>query len=113
MALGHKTVGRTKGTPNHTDDLQAFARRIEQVVIVAKLKDCESMDRLISHIVKLFEEYPVSREWWNEQRKELAFPNGSLLFFGSAEHEKDMANFYSAEFADIMVDEAQEFSQEE
>ncbi len=51
MALGHKTGGRTKGTPNHTDDLQAFARRIEQVVIGAKLKDCESMERLICRIL--------------------------------------------------------------
>ena len=66
-----------------------------------------------SHIVKMFEEFPVTREWWNEQRKEVSFPNGSRLFFGSAEHEKDMAAYYSAEFADILVDEAQEFSQGE
>lgn len=66
-----------------------------------------------SHIVKLFEEYPEVRQWYNEQRKEIAFPNGSHLFFGSAEHEKDMSSFYSAEFADIMADEAQEFSQNE
>lgn len=66
-----------------------------------------------SHIVKLFEEYPQTRGWYNEQRKEMIFPNGSRLFFGSAEHEKDMSGFYSAEFADIMPDEAQEFSQHE
>lgn len=40
-------------------------------------------------------------------------PNGSRLFFGSAEHPGDMSAFYSAEFADIMPDEAQEFSQGE
>ena len=66
-----------------------------------------------SHIVKLFEEYPELRQYWREQIKELALPNGSKLFFGSAEHAVDMAAFYSAEFADIMVDEAQEFSQSE
>jgi hypothetical protein len=66
-----------------------------------------------SHIVKLFEEYPEVRQWYNEQRKEIALPNGSRLFFGSAEHESDMTSFYSAEFADIMPDEAQEFSQHE
>lgn len=66
-----------------------------------------------SHIVKLFEEYPHTRRWYNEQRKEMIFPNGSRLFFGSAEHAKDMSAFYSAEFADIMPDEAQEFSQGE
>lgn len=66
-----------------------------------------------SHIVKLFEEFPKTRHWYNEQRKEMLFPNGSRLFFGSAEHERDMANFDSSEFADIMPDEAQEFSQAE
>jgi hypothetical protein len=67
-----------------------------------------------SHIFKLFDEYPIVRQWWNESRKEILIPgNNSRLFFGSAEHEKDMANFYSAEFADIMPDEAQEFSQDE
>jgi hypothetical protein len=66
-----------------------------------------------SHIVKLFEEFPETRHWYNEQRKEMIFPNGSRLFFGSAEHESDMSAFYSAEFADIAPDEAQEFSQNE
>ena len=64
-----------------------------------------------SHIVKLFEEYPAIRSWWREQSKELQFPNGSRLFFGSADNEGAMSGFYSAEFADILIDEAQEFSQ--
>lgn len=66
-----------------------------------------------SHLVKLFEEFPKTRRWYNTGNKEMIFPNGSRLFFGSAEHEKDLGNFYSSEFADIMVDEAQEFSQTE
>jgi hypothetical protein len=63
-----------------------------------------------SHVIKLFEEFPKLARGYNEQRKELVLPNGSRLFFG---HGKDIANYYSAEFADIMVDEAQEFSQQE
>lgn len=67
-----------------------------------------------SHISKLFEEFPQTRQWYNEQRKEIFIPdNGSRLYFGSAEHEKDMADYYSAEFADVLLDEAQEFSQAE
>lgn len=66
-----------------------------------------------SHIVKLFEEAPSLRPWYREQKKELLFPNGSRLVFGSAEHTGDLANFYSAEYADIFIDEAQEFSQGE
>jgi len=64
-----------------------------------------------SHIIKLFEEYPETRSWWREQSKELQLPNGSRLFFGSADNEGAMSSFYSAEFADILADEAQEFSQ--
>lgn len=66
-----------------------------------------------SHLVKLFAEFPETRKWWMERSKELILPNGSRLFFGSAEHESDMAQYYSSEFADIMFDEAQEFSQSE
>lgn len=66
-----------------------------------------------SHIIKTFEEFPLMRNWWNEQRKEFRYPNGSRLFMGSAEHDRDMAQYYSAEYADIMPDEAQEFSQHE
>lgn len=62
-----------------------------------------------SHILKLFEEYPRLRKWWRDQKKQLLFPNGSTLFFGSAQNEKDMGDYYSAEIADILIDEAQEF----
>jgi len=66
-----------------------------------------------SHIFKLFSEFPETRAWYRQQDKELRLPNKASLFFGSAEHPGDMASYYSAEFDDIMVDEAQEFSQEE
>lgn len=66
-----------------------------------------------SHLWKLFEEYPMLRGWYRDQKKQLIFPNGSSLYFGSAQNEKDMADFYSAEYADIMPDECQEFSQQE
>jgi hypothetical protein len=76
------------------------------LIIRRTLKELEQ-----SHLLKLFEEYPKIRPWYREQKKQLIFPNGSVLFFGSAQNEKDMSDFYSAEFADILVDEAQEFNQ--
>lgn len=66
-----------------------------------------------SHIVKMFEEFPETQRWWRQESKELRLPNGSRQFFGSAEHASDMSAYYSAEFDDVMVDEAQEFSQSE
>ena len=69
-----------------------------------------------SHITKMFEEIPESFSWWNAQNKEFRFPEmlgGGRLFMGSAQHSGDMSSFYSSEYADIFVDEAQEFSQYE
>lgn len=66
-----------------------------------------------SHLVKIFEEYPELKKFWRESSKELMLPNGSRLFFDSAQSEKELASYYSGEFADIMLDEAQEFSQNE
>lgn len=65
------------------------------------------------HVLELFRQFPVLRSGYNDQRHELLLPNGSRLFFGSAEHEADMSQYYGLEFSDIVVDEAQEFSQEE
>lgn len=66
-----------------------------------------------SHIHKMFEEYPDLRAYYNEQKKMLTLPNKSVLFFGSAPNAGDVASFCSSEYADIMVDEAQEFTQDE
>lgn len=66
-----------------------------------------------SHLLKLFEEFPELRPYYHDQKKMLRLPNGSIQFFASAQTPKDVAKFYSAEFADIGIDEAQEFSQDE
>jgi hypothetical protein len=66
-----------------------------------------------SHLLKLFTEFPGIERWYRQDGKELRIPNNSKLFFGSAEHPSDMSQFYSAEFDFILVDEAQEFSQDE
>lgn len=86
--------------------------RTTGLIIRRTLKELEH-----SHILKLFEEYPALRPYYKEQKKQLIVPcDGGLtssLFFGSAQSEKDMTDFYSSEYADIMPDEAQEFSQGE
>lgn len=66
-----------------------------------------------NHIEPLFREYPFMRKWWLEKHKELQFPNGSKLFFGYAEHEKDLDKFVGSEFGDICAEEAGLFSQRE
>ena len=78
------------------------------LIIRRSLKELEQ-----SHLIKLFEEYPALRGCYREQKKQLLLPNNSSLFFGSAQTEKEMADFYSAEYGDIAPDETQEFTQRE
>lgn len=82
--------------------------RTTGLIIRRSLKELEQ-----SHILKMFEEFPELRSGYREQKKQLTFPNGSSLFFGSAPTEKDIADFCSSEYADILIDEAQELSQGE
>jgi len=51
--------------------------------------------------------------YYNDQKKRLQLKNGSSLWFGSAPHAKDLADFYTTEWADIMIEEAQTFLQSE
>lgn len=78
------------------------------LILRRSLKELEQ-----SHLIKLFEEYPALQTYYRDQKKQLLLPNGSSIFFGSAQSERDMADFYSAEYADIMPDETQEFAQRE
>ena len=79
------------------------------LVLRRSLKELEQ-----SHLLKIFQEWPQLRRNYNEQKKKLYFPEShSELFFGSAPTAKDVADFCSAEYADILIDEAQEFSQDE
>ena len=78
------------------------------LIIRRSIKELEQ-----SHLIQLFNEFPECQAWYRDQKKQLQLPNGSVLFFGSAQTEKDMGDYYSAEFADIAPDECQEFSQRE
>jgi hypothetical protein len=70
-----------------------------------------------NHIEPLFREFPFMRPWYRQESKELTLPNGSKIFFGFAEKTSDMAAimalFQGSEFADIDVDEATHFSEDE
>ena len=61
-----------------------------------------------NHIEPMFRIWPQMREFWNESKRLLTFPNGSQTYFGSADNEDDMARFYGMEFADEFIDEAQQ-----
>src|ERR1700678_1669066 len=105
--------GARGGGKSHSARVCMLLRRLKYANTSGLILRRTYPDLYKSHIVKLFEEFPALREFWREQSKELKLPNGSRLFFGSAEHPGDINAFYSSEFADIVPDEAQEWSQGE
>lgn len=47
---------------------------------------------------------------WNKTDNVVNFPNGSKLFFGVAQHEKDILDYNGNEFTAIFIDESTEFT---
>lgn len=66
-----------------------------------------------NHVRPMFREFPWLRNYWNESKKTLQFPNGSNLVFGYAEHKDDIYDFQGHEYAFILVEEATHFNEEE
>lgn len=58
-----------------------------------------------NHITRLIADYPMLE--YNQQHHEFRFPNGSVLECGYCESEKDLQRWQGAEFATIVLDEAQ------
>jgi phage terminase large subunit len=58
-------------------------------------------------------EHPALRPYYNKQEKILTLPNGSWIRFISADHYDAIWDLIGKEAADIMVDQAEQFSQEQ
>jgi phage terminase large subunit len=59
-----------------------------------------------NHIRPLFQAFPPLREYYNESKKLLAFPNGSTLQFCHCNNESDVDLYQGREFHDLAIDEA-------
>ena len=66
-----------------------------------------------NHIEPLLAHFPYLQAYWRDQKKALILPNGSRVRFISAEHYQDIFKLYGKEFADIIVDQSEDFTQEE
>jgi phage terminase large subunit len=69
-------------------------------------------------IQPMFRAWPITRKWYRgasatEGHHVLALPNGSKVFYGYAEHKEDIYDWQGWEFADILVEEASHFNEEE
>lgn len=64
-----------------------------------------------NHIRPLFEDYPVLKQFWHEQKKLLTFPNGSTLQFSHCANESDVDLYQGREFHDLAIDEAGQWTE--
>jgi len=64
-----------------------------------------------THIEKIAQEIPKGMATYDNQRHTLRFANGSTLEFASAQYERDILQFQGAEYDDIGLDEATQFTE--
>lgn len=64
-----------------------------------------------NHIRPLFKERPELREYWNESKKILSFPNGSTLEFCHCQNETDVELYQGREFEDLAIEEAGQWTE--
>lgn len=64
-----------------------------------------------NHIRPLFQSFPTLREFYNESKKLLTFPNGSTLQFCHCKNETDVDLYQGREFHDLAIDEAGQWTE--
>lgn len=64
-----------------------------------------------NHIQPMFREYPDLRQYYNESKKILTLPNGSILEFRHARNEADLDLRQGAEYDDLGIEEAGQWTE--
>jgi phage terminase large subunit len=59
-----------------------------------------------NHIRPMFQEHPGLRQFWNESKKTLTLPNGSVMQFCHCSNEADVSIHQGREYSDLAIDEA-------
>ena len=108
--------GARGGSKSHT---------ARQVMLVRRLK-YPNTDGLVlrrtfkevyaNFIRPMFRQWPITRKWFRgstEGYPTMSLPNGSKIVFGYSQHKEDIYDFQGDEFADIDVEEATHFNEEE
>ncbi len=67
-----------------------------------------------NHVDEFFREWPELRAYWRAGDHEIRFPNGSRIIFMYAENQQEVdRKFWGVQFYDIMVDQAEQFTERE
>jgi phage terminase large subunit len=64
-----------------------------------------------NHIGPMFREFPQLRQYYNESKKTLTLPNTSILKFCYAQNEADLDHHHGAEYHDLGIDEAGQWTE--
>jgi phage terminase large subunit len=65
-----------------------------------------------NHIAPLLKKFPVLKQWYNNQNKELKLPNGSTLAFRHCQYERDLGLHQGQEYHDLAIEEVGEWPED-
>lgn len=64
-----------------------------------------------NHIDPLLRDHPVLRQYYNESKKSLLLPNGSVIKFRYAENERDLDRYQGDEYDDLGIEEVGQWTE--
>lgn len=65
-----------------------------------------------NHISKMFQEYPILKNWYKSAEKTIYYPNGSTTEFSYLKNKDDVWTYQGREYQDISVDEITQHEEE-
>jgi len=109
--------GARGGSKSHTGRMVMLDRRLKYPGTTGLVLRRTFKEVYANCIGPMFKQWPITRKWYRGPGVEgypvLRIPNGSRIVFGYAEHKQDIYDFQGDEFADILVEEATHFNEEE
>jgi phage terminase large subunit len=109
--------GARGGSKSHTGRQVMMCRRLKHPGTTGLVLRRTFKEVYANCISPMFRQWPATRSWYRGPGVEgypvMRIPNGSRIVFGYAEHKQDIYDFQGDEFADILVEEATHFNEEE
>jgi len=105
--------GSRGGTKSYTADMVMILRRLKYPVTNGLIIMKVYQDIWDIHLTPLFNKYPVLRSMFNVQQMMLTLLNKSYIRFLSGDSLKEFEERKGREFADVMIDQSELFTQKE
>lgn len=106
---GARAGGKSGGLRRLMLDRRLRLPQTDGCIVRRTMGDCRR-----NHIEQYMREYPVMADWWQEGKLRFKLPNGSFIAFLAAENQLEVDRiFWGPEFYDIMIDQAEQFSEQE